>query len=217
MITIVIIAITSIISYMAFRNESIVSKYIFYPPAAQKQWYRFFTYGLLHADIGHLIFNMFALYLFGTEIEKVFMQVLGTSTGGILYILLYISALLFSILPTYFQEKNNRSYSSLGASGAVSAVVFAFILIYPMSFMGVIFVPIFLPAFIFGIIYILTSIYLEKKQNSLVNHLAHLAGGFYGVIFIAVVFRVLAGVNIFSHFIQSIHMDSISDLIHFGY
>lgn len=218
MITIIIIAITAVISYVAFNNSSIVDKYIFYPPAIKnKQWYRFLTYGVLHADLPHLFFNMFAMYLFGTEIEKVFNDVFGTGLGGFLYVMLYLLGLVFSILPTWFKEKENPYYRSLGASGAVSAIVFAYILVYPMNFMGIMFIPVYLPAFIFGIIYVVTSVYLEKQQSGNINHLAHVAGGIFGVVFMFVVFRVFAGLNIFYFFVQNIQISSFKDLIHFGY
>jgi membrane associated rhomboid family serine protease len=217
MITIIIIALTSIVSYLAFSNHSLVDRFIFYPPAIQRgQWYRFVTHGFLHADFGHLFFNMFALYLFGTAIETVFKDVFGDGPGIVLYVLMYVLGLIFAILPTWFKEKNNSYYSSLGASGAVSAIVFAYILIYPMNFMGIVFIPVFLPAFIFGIIYVVTSIYLEKNQNGNVNHSAHISGGLFGIVFMAVAFR-LVDINIFSWFIQNIHISSIKDLIHFGY
>lgn len=218
MITIIIIAITAVISYVAFNNSSIVDKYIFYPPAIKnKQWYRFLTYGVLHADLSHLFFNMFAMYLFGTEIEKVFNDVFGTGLGGFLYVMLYLLGLVFSILPTWTKEKENPYYRSLGASGAVSAIVFAYILVYPMNFMGIMFIPVYLPAFIFGIIYVVTSVYLEKQQSGNVNHLAHVAGGIFGVVFMFVVFRIFAGLNIFYFFVQNIQISSFKDLIHFGY
>lgn len=218
MVTIIIIAITAIVSYMAFNNSDLVQKYIFYPPAIKNnQWYRFITYGFLHADFSHLIFNMFALYLFGTEIELVFKDTFGNQIGIILFIVLYISGLIFSILPTYFKEHNSSSYRSLGASGAVSAIVFAYILVYPMNFMGIMFIPVFLPAFIFGIIYVVISIYFEKKQNGNINHLAHIAGGVFGIVFMFSAFKVFADINIFSWFIQNIHITSVRDFIHFGY
>jgi membrane associated rhomboid family serine protease len=218
MFTIILIAVTSLVSYVAFRNQTLLNRFIFYPPAIkEKQWYRFITYGFLHADIGHLFFNMFALYLFGTEIEKVFKQVFGEVLGIVLYVLLYLLGLIFSILPSWFKEKNNNRYSSLGASGAVSAIVFAYILIYPMNFMGVIFIPVFLPAFIFGIIYVVTSVYLERMQNGNINHMAHVAGGAFGIVYMFVVFAAFAQTNIFSWFIQNIQIASFKDLIHFGY
>lgn len=217
-VTIIIIAITSLISFTAFKNAALVQKYIFYPPALKnKQWYRMLTYGFLHADLSHLIFNMFALYLFGTEIESVFIEVFGHKAGILLFVLLYFSGLFFSILPTYYKEKNNSAYRSLGASGAVSSIVFAYILVYPMSFMGIVFVPVYLPAFIFGIIYIVTSIYLDKNQHGNINHMAHISGGIYGIVFMYVVFAAFANVNIFYHFVENIQISSIADLIHVGY
>jgi len=218
MITILIIALTALVSYMAFNNQNLIQKYIFYPPAiANREWYRFFSYGFLHADFSHLIFNMFALYLFGSAIEQVFQSAFGTVLGGVFYLILYFSGLLFSILPTWVHERHNSNYSSLGASGAVSAVVFAYILIYPMSFMGVLFVPVFIPAFLFGIIYVVTSIYLEKNYSSNINHSAHVMGGLYGIVYLFIVFQVFADINIFRHFVESIQISSWKDLIRFEY
>ncbi|VBB48171.1 Rhomboid family protein [uncultured Paludibacter sp.] len=218
MVTLIIIVITSVVSFMAFNNSSLVNNFIFYPPAIKnKEWYRFFTYGLLHADLAHLIFNMFALYLFGTEIEKVFKGVFANELGTVLYILMYVIGLIASILPTYFKEKNNYNYRSLGASGAVSAVVFAYILIYPMNFMGIMFIPIYLPAFLFGIIYVIVSVYLDKKQAGNINHLAHITGGIFGIMYMFIVFMAFVKINIFSFFIQNIQIASVKDLIHFGF
>lgn len=218
MITIIIIAVTALISYTAFNNSKLVEDYIFYPPAIKnKQWYRFITYGFLHADWSHLIFNMFALYLFGMEIEKVFKEVFGVGLGILLYILLYLTGLIFSIVPTWFKEKDNSRYSSLGASGAVSAIVFSYILVYPMNYLGIMFVPIFLPAFIFGFIYVFASIYLDRNHSSNVNHLAHVAGGLFGILFMFISFMLLADINIFSWFIDNIQVSSIRDLVRFGY
>ncbi|MGC3979320.1 MAG: rhomboid family intramembrane serine protease [Paludibacteraceae bacterium] len=218
MVTLTIIVVTSIISFVAFYSKALVENFIFIPSAANKgQWYRFITHGLLHADLGHLFFNMFALYLFGVEIERVFCDVFGDGKGKLFYVLLYLTSLIVAILPTYFKQKYNYDYRSLGASGGVSAIVFAYILVYPMSFMGIVFVPVFLPAFLFGIIYIAVSIYLDKKQSQNINHLAHITGGIYGIVYIFIVFLVFARINLFSFFIQNIHISSVNDLIRFGY
>src|SRR5204863_964117 len=123
-ITLIIIIATSIISFIAFSNHKLLDQFIFYPPAVRRgQVYRFFSCGLIHADWGHLIFNMLALYLFGQKLEGYFTQVFGEK-GKIFYLVLYITALAVSVLPTYFKNRNNYNYRSLGASGAVSAVVF---------------------------------------------------------------------------------------------
>ena len=218
MITLLIIGITAFISYKALYNQALTEKLIFYPPAVkQKGWYRLFSYGLLHADYTHLIFNMLTLFIFGTYIEKFFKAVLGDTAGALWYIVLYVTALFVSILPTYIKQRNNQFYRGLGASGAVSAVVFAYILINPMSFMGIMFIPIMLPAFLFGIIYVVLSIYLEKKQAGNVNHSAHIAGGVYGMAFSIILFGILGNINLPEHFFSQIRISSLSDLIHIGF
>lgn len=218
MITLIIIAVTSVISYQAFKNRALVDKLIFYPPDVNRgEWYRLITYGVLHADYTHLIFNMLTLYIFGSYIEQFFKTTLGEGQGALLYIVLYVTALLISILPTYLKQRHNYYYRSLGASGAVSAVVFGYILINPMSFMGILFIPIMLPAFLFGIIYVALSVYLEKKQAGNINHSAHIAGGLYGIIFIIAIYALLTDINILRHFIEQIQVSSIKDLIHFGF
>ena len=218
MITITIIILTSLISYQAFRDHSIADKLIFQPAAVRDgEWYRLLTYGVLHADLTHLIFNMFTFYLFGRTIEVYFKSFLGNTPGSIAFILLYIGGLLFSILPTYIKQKDNYYYKGLGASGAVSAVVFAFILINPMSFMGIMFIPIMLPAFLFGFIFVFISMYLDKKQVGGINHSAHIAGGVFGVVLTAVVFLVLSNTNLLLGFIQKVQITSLSQLIHFGF
>ncbi len=218
MITITIIILTSLISYQAFRDHSLADKLIFQPAAVRDgEWYRLLTYGVLHADLTHLIFNMFTFYLFGRTIEVYFKGLLGHTPGSIAFIILYIGGLLFSILPTYIKQKDNYYYKGLGASGAVSAVVFAFILINPMSFMGIMFIPIMLPAFLFGFIFVFISMYLDKKQVGGINHSAHIAGGVFGVVLTAVVFLVLSNTNLLVGFIQKVQITSLSQLIHFGF
>ncbi|MEA4903421.1 MAG: rhomboid family intramembrane serine protease [Petrimonas sp.] len=218
MITFIIIGITAIISIAAFGNRTMMDKLIFQPTEAKRgQWYRLFTYGVLHADYMHLIFNMFTLYFFGGDIERTFKTTFGEEAGTACYLLLYITALPISILPTYFKQKDNVNYRGLGASGAVSAVIFAYILINPMSFMGVLFIPVWLPAFLFGIIFLLISVSLDKKQSMGINHLAHITGSLYGIAFMVVVFITLAHINLVSGFIDKVKVDSINDLIRIGY
>lgn len=218
MITITIIIITSLISYQAFRDHSLADKLIFQPAAVRDgEWYRLFTYGVLHADFTHLLFNMFTFYLFGSSIEAMFKGYLGTTPGSIAYIVLYIGGLVFSILPTYIKQKDNYYYKGLGASGAVSAVVFSYILINPMNFMGILFIPIMLPAFLFGFIFVLISIYLEKKEVGGINHSAHISGGLFGIIFTAVAFIVLNNDNLLLAFVHKVQITSLSQLFHIGF
>jgi len=134
MITIVLIIFTCIISIKAFKDDGLMEKWIFYPPAVKHgEWQRLFTYGFLHADFTHLIFNMFTLYFFGVDIEKYCIATLGELTGSVAYIVLYFSALFVSIFPTYLKERDNDYYHGLGASGAVSAIIFAY---QPYEFYG---------------------------------------------------------------------------------
>lgn len=190
---------------------------IFYPPAIsqQNQWYRFFSCGLIHADWGHLIFNMLALYLFGKNVEIYFTQVFG-GIGKILYLAMYITALAVSVLPTYFKHKNDYHYRSLGASGAVSAVVFASILFDPISGVGLFFIPIYIAGFIFGFIYLLISHYLDKRGQDHINHSAHIYGALYGIVFTIVVAKLFSEYPVLSVFIDQIKNTDPSDFIQFG-
>ena len=218
MITITIIILTSLISYQAFRDHGLADKLIFQPATVRDgEWYRLLTYGLLHADFTHLLFNMFTFYLFGSYIENIFKLQFGTKIGSLAFIQLYIGGLIFSILPTYFKQKDNYYYKGLGASGAVSAIVFAYILINPMNFMGILFIPIMLPAFLFGFIFVFISMYLDKKEVGGINHSAHITGGLYGVIFTSVAFLVLSNINLLLQFVYKIQITSIGDLFHFGF
>lgn len=179
---------------------------IFYPPAVtrDKQWYRFFSCGLIHADYGHLIFNMYALYIFGGPVEEAFSDIFGAK-GKLLYLLMYISALFVCLLPTYAQNKDNSSYRSLGASGAVSAVIFAYIFLDPLSRLGLIFIPgLRVPGFIFGFLYLVVSSYLDKRGGGNVNHSAHIWGALYGIAFLIVFGYALSDYPVLSTFIQKI-------------
>ncbi|HLP37785.1 rhomboid family intramembrane serine protease [Lacibacter sp.] len=179
-ITVVIIIITVIISFTAFSSEKIINDLIFWPPMIQekKQFYRFVTSGLIHADIPHLAFNMITLYFFGRLVEEyLFIPRIG-KTG---YLLFYIAGIIVSEIPSYIKHRNNYSYRSLGASGAVTAVLFSFILLAPWQTIYVFFLPV--PAIIFAALYVGYSIYMDRKGGDNVNHSAHLWGAAWGVVF----------------------------------
>jgi membrane associated rhomboid family serine protease len=191
-ITLVIIIITAIISISGFSNSNVIDKLIFYPPAVtnENQWYRFITCGFIHADYGHLIFNMLSLYFFGRYVESNMIDIFGDS-GTLLYIILYLSALVVSLLPTYFKNKNNYYYRSLGASGAVSAVIFAGLMIAPETEVYIFFIPIPIPGFIFAPLYLLISAMMDRKGGSNINHSAHIWGAIYGLVFIIIAGRAI--------------------------
>lgn len=173
--TLLIILVTVIVSLLAWQSPALMQRLIFYPPAVQRgQVDRFVTHGFIHADGQHLLFNMFTLYFFGRNMQGFFADKMG-SLG---FILFYLSALVIATIPTYLRHKNNAGYSSLGASGAVSAVVFASILFDPWSLIVVLVVP--MPAIVYAIGYIAYSVYADRYRNDNIGHSAHLTGAIYG-------------------------------------
>lgn len=205
-ITLIIIIITVIVSVSAFSNEKIMNDLIFYPPAVthNKQWYRFFTCGLIHADIMHLAFNMYAFYAFGRNVEEYFSYIF-QEKGKILYLVMYVLALVASLLPTYSRHKSDAQYRSLGASGAVSAVIFASIMLDPVSGIGLIFIPgVGIPGFIFGFLYLGISSYLDRRGGGNINHSAHIWGALFGIAFIIVAAYIFSDHKVLELFIEKI-------------
>ncbi len=204
-ITLILIIITCLVSLTAFNSEKVFDDLIFYPPAisGQQQYYRFFTCGFIHANYGHLFFNMYALYMFGEYVESQFTDVFGMS-GKWLYLLMYLSSLFFCLLPTYNKNKENYNYRSLGASGAVSAVVFAFIFLEPLRKIGIIFIPVMIPGFIFGFLYLIISSIMDKRGSGSINHSAHIWGALYGISFLIVTGSFLARYNLFQSFMRQV-------------
>jgi membrane associated rhomboid family serine protease len=204
-ITVIIIVITAIISIAGFRSEKVINDLIFYPPAItnNKQYYRFITCGFIHADMGHLFFNMYAFYLFGNITEEIFDAIFGRY-GKLLYIIMYILALIVCVIPSYLRNKTNPDYRSLGASGAVSAVVFAYILFNPLQGIGLIFIPVYMMGFLFGIIYLLVSYWLDKKGGGRINHSAHIWGALFGIIFLIVASKLFSEYPVLDHFIDAV-------------
>lgn len=206
-ITIIIIIFTSVTSFLAFSNRNLMDKLIFSPPdvARRNEWYRFFSNGLIHADIGHLAFNMYAFYLFGKNVEDAF-QYIFPKGGNLLYIVLYVSALAVCLIPTYNRNKDNYYYKSLGASGAVSAVIFVAIFLDPLNGIGLIIIPgLYIPGFVFGPLYLIITAYLDKRGSDNINHSAHLWGALYGIVFlIAMCFALNTGFNPFTNFVDSV-------------
>jgi len=177
-ITIIIIAITALISIAAFSNESLSNKLILYPRQmnSPEEYYRFLTSGFIHADWNHLIFNMYSLYLFGMIAE----QLIGNS---VLFIVLYLSGIIVSSIYPFVKNRNNSYYRALGASGGVSSVIFFFIYYFPWAGMGIIFIPVHIPAILFAGLYLLYSIVMSKRGRDNVGHDAHIGGSLYGMFF----------------------------------
>lgn len=177
--TLILIALTSLVSFLAFNNPKLIGALILWPPAVVRDndYYRLLSYGLVHANFQHLLFNMITLFFFGTATESFYQAILGDYGFAFFYVL----GLLVSILPTYLRNRNNAEYRSLGASGAVSAVLFAFILLQPWATIYVYVLPV--PAIIYAVLYLGYTIYMDRQSADRVNHSAHLWGALYGMAF----------------------------------
>jgi membrane associated rhomboid family serine protease len=181
--TTVFLIITIIVSLVAFQNDEVYRKLIFNPYLvnSRREYYRFFSSGFIHADFVHLFVNMFVLYSFGS-VAEFFYNIHYGDRGPLLFVIMYLSALLMSLIPTYNRNKLNPAYNGLGASGAVSAVVFTCILfdpIQPLALYGFIR----LPGIVFGILYLVYCYYMGKKGGDNINHSAHMWGAIYGMLF----------------------------------
>ena len=179
--TTIFIIITIIVSVLAFQNQTLYNKLIFNPYIinGQKQWYRFFSSGLIHADVIHLAVNMLVLYSFGGMVEYYYSEVFGDK-AEFYFIVLYVSSLMISLIPTYNSHKFDLTYNGLGASGAVSAVVFSLILFNPVHRLCL-YGFICLPGIIFGALYLAYCFYMGKRGGDNINHSAHMWGAIYGL------------------------------------
>ena len=192
--TVTLIIITIAISLLAFSNQTVMNRLIFWPPAMQRgQYYRFITHGFIHADGAHLLFNMITLFFFGNIIESFYRQFF----YDLGFVLFYLGGLIVAILPSYLKHRHDVHGASLGASGAVSAVLFAYILFQPWNLIFVFFIPV--PAIIFAVLYVAYSIWSGKRGNSNINHSAHLWGAAYGV-----VVTILLEPRVIPHFLNQL-------------
>ncbi|RZA15136.1 MAG: rhomboid family intramembrane serine protease [Lysobacteraceae bacterium] len=194
-VTVMIVAVTVLVSWRAFNDRSLLGRLILWPPAIERnrQYDRLLTYGFVHADWMHLLFNMITLWSFGGAVERQFSAWI-TPVG---FALFYLSAIVVSILPTYIAHRRDADYRSLGASGGVAAVLFAFILFDPWSKLIIFPIPLPIPAFLFALLYVGYSIWMDRRGSDNVNHSAHLWGAAYGVLF-----TLLLEPRVLGHFTQ---------------
>lgn len=182
-LTLILTGLTVVISLIAFSNETLMRKWILNPYMVhhRKEWWRMLTSGFLHADFLHLFVNMFVLYSFGRAVEHYYAGVFG-EMGSYYFLALYIGAILVANAPSLAKHKHSAHYNSLGASGAVAAIMFAAILFNPWSkvyLFGVIGIP----GIILGPLYLFFEYQQGKKGGTGINHDAHFWGAIFGVLF----------------------------------
>ncbi len=175
-LTIILVAVTVLTSIAAFNNSDLIYKFILWPRRMDnpKEWYRLLTSGFIHADWNHLLFNMFSLYFVGESAEMLL--------GG-KFLVLYLTGIIAASLPSFFKNKYNSSFQSLGASGGVAAVLFLVIYFFPWAKVHILFIPIGIPAILFGVIYLAAEAYMSKRGGTNINHDAHFWGSMYGLLF----------------------------------
>ena len=193
----ILIGLTVGVSAYAWSNDELMRSWILQPYVMARssgQWYRFLTSGFLHADWMHLLFNMYAFYSFGPIVLSMLATAYGPNGGLGLFLLLYLGGIIVSDLPTYFRHRDDRDYRSLGASGGVSSVLFASILLFPVSEGGgirIFPIPVDIQPFLFGFLYLAYSYYMGRRRGDNINHDAHFYGALYGVL---VIIAIIPGV-----------------------
>jgi len=197
-ITYLLLVATVLISVKAFSDNDFKWKMMFNPynVVHHKQWYRSFTHAFIHADWMHLGFNMYVLYMFGVEmdsniymyksLEPALVDLYGAK-GYLYFACLYVGGILFATVISLQRHKDNMHYNSLGASGAVMAVVFGYIVLNPTAEMGLLFIPVYVPAYIFGPILLLIEYLLGKRGGTGIAHEAHFAGAIFGLVFMCLI------------------------------
>lgn len=199
MITYIIIGVTALVSYLAFQNAELADKLQFNAAKIihQKQYYRLVSHAFIHGSWSHLIVNMFVLYFFGRGIEQYFGYYFG-NRASLYYLLLYFGGILASNVWSLIKHQNNYYYNAVGASGAVSAVLFAFIFFNPWEPLYL-FAILPIPGIVFAIGYLLYSYQMSKRKNDNVAHDAHILGAIFGF-----ALPILLRPALFNHFIDQL-------------
>ena len=187
MITLVIVIVTAIVSVVAMRRRELLYRFDLSPARLvhKREYYRIFTHAFLHANYFHLGINMLVLYSFGTYIEQAFSEMEREGvifSAPFFYLLLYMGSIALASLSTIIRYRNDEHYSAVGASGAVSAVVFTYIFFEPLKKIYFYMVlPI--PGILFGILYLVYSSYMSRREGDNINHSAHFWGAVVGFLF----------------------------------
>jgi len=189
----IIFVFTLITSIYAFNDPTLYGKFMLHPYSVSRRQklYTLITSGLIHADWMHLIFNMMTFYFFAFQLEAM----IGSWRFGMVYFL----GLILSDIPSVIKHKNDMWYNSLGASGAISAVLFSFILFQPFSSMIIFPIPVPIWAVVFGPLYLIYCAYASKQARDNINHDAHLFGALTGLIVTVIIVP-----NAIPHFLMQI-------------
>lgn len=184
-ITLVILLITCFVSWRAMENHELLRKLMQHPYSVKhsKQYYRLLSHMLVHSGFSHLLLNMFVFYSFGSAVERSLKYMYGPSSGSLYFIALYVLGGLAATLPSMRKQADNYGYSAVGASGAVSAVMMAFMIMYPtaeIAFFFILPMPAFLGVFVFFILEHL----MQKNMKTNIAHDAHIWGAIFGLVFV---------------------------------
>lgn len=183
-LNIIIVAATVVVSLIAFNSIALFERLRFnaFLIKHHKQSWRFISYALVHAGFLHLFVNMWVLYSFGEIVEDNLTALFG-GRGYLYYLLLYVGGIIFSTVFDFGKHKDDPYFSAVGASGAVSAIVFSSILFYPGGGIYLFPIPFALPSWLFGILYLVYSAYMSRKAIDNIGHNAHFWGAIFGIIF----------------------------------
>lgn len=185
MIFLAVTVLIGIVSFLCFRDQRLFDKLKFHPLSIKEngEWYRFFSHVLVHASWGHLLINLFVFYNFGGYVLQLFMQSKGPLYGQVLFAVFLLAGAFFSSLKAYYKHSDNPAYAAVGASGVVAATLFAFIIFEPLNGIYLFFIPIPIPAFIFGALYLVYEYVMDKQSQDRIAHDAHFFGAIFGVVF----------------------------------
>jgi len=175
-------------AYTLFVQPALIDKWSFRPYRVlhDREWGRWLTAGVVHVGIGHLLFNMVTLFSLGPIVEY--------SLGSVRFLAVYVVSELCANALTFWRHRRDPAYSAVGASGAISGVVFAFCLLYPLEKLYLFFIPIGIPAVIFGALYVVLSIYAANQTGGRVAHEAHLGGALGGVVLTLLLYPPALGI-----------------------
>jgi membrane associated rhomboid family serine protease len=175
-------------SFLAFQNRDFMDKYLFQPYAVvhHREYYRIVSHAFLHNDMGHLFFNCITLYFFGIPFEDYLKSYYGLVEGKVVFWVFVFLAMAASSLISIIRHKDNPNYRSLGLSGVTAAILFAMIMLAPDMKLMIIFLPIPMSAWIFGLLYLAFEIYSDRTRKTNIAHDAHISGAIFGILFILI-------------------------------